>query len=230
MKSESIKEITTALTKAQIAFLPIKRTEKVGYDTKSGSKKYNYAPLDVVIEATKKALSMNGLAVTQSTKLVEGNTILETLLSHSSGEWLSGELCVGKQDQPPQTLGSALTYMRRYGYSAMLCVSSEEDDDAESATDKKIPENKRPDPNKITDEQYQKILALATEKGVSLSQVGKSYIKATLGKTQSKELTQVEALQMIEDLLSGKLSKDWKPENKLVEEAKKLGAVEIEEG
>ncbi len=139
MKSESIKEITTALCKAQMAFKPIKRTERVGYDTTKGRKQYNYAPLNEVIEATKQALADNGLAVTQSTYLQGGNTILETLLSHSSGEWLSGELYVGKQDQPPQTEGSALTYKRRYGMSAILGVSSEEDDDTEEAMKEKPP-------------------------------------------------------------------------------------------
>ncbi len=137
MKSESIKEITTALSKAQVVFKPIKRTEKVDYATSAGRKKYNYAPLDEVIEATREALSANGLAITQTTKLLDGNTILETLLSHSSGEWLSGELYVGKQDQAPQAEGSALTYKRRYGISAMLCVASEDDDDAEETTDRK---------------------------------------------------------------------------------------------
>ncbi len=134
MKSESIKEITTALTKAQLAFKPIKRTEVVDYSTTKGRKKYSYAPLNEVIEATKKALSDNGLAITQSTKLEGGNTILTTMLSHSSGEWIEGELYVGRQEQEPQSEGSALTYKRRYGMSAMLCISSEEDDDAESAT------------------------------------------------------------------------------------------------
>lgn len=142
MKSDSIKEITTALAKAQVDFLPIKRTEKVDYQTTAGRKKYEYAPLGAIIDATKKALSANGLAVTQNTKLSDGNTILETLVSHSSGEWLSGELYVGKQDMPPQSLGSALTYMRRYGMSAILCVSSEDDDDGEDAMARVIPEKK----------------------------------------------------------------------------------------
>jgi len=132
MKSESIKSLTEALVKAHLAFKPIKRTEKVDYATSVGHKKYNYAPLDEVIDATKQALSDNGLAITQVTYLQGGNTILETLLLHNSGEWLSSELYVGKQDQPPQAEGSALTYKRRYGMSAILCVASEEDDDAET--------------------------------------------------------------------------------------------------
>ncbi len=140
MKSESIKEITAALAKAQIVFLPIKKTEKVDYATDKGRKKYNYAPLVEVIEATKKGLSDNGLAVTQSTYIQGESIILETLLSHSSGEWFSGELYVGRKDQSPQSEGSALTYKRRYGMSAILCVSSEEDDDAQGVEgkDKKI--------------------------------------------------------------------------------------------
>ncbi len=129
MKSESIKEITAALAKAQLAFLPIKKIEKVDYMTTKGRIRYSYAPLSEVIEATRKALSDNGLAITQSTILRDGGIILETLLSHSSGEWRSGELYVGKQDQSPKDFGSVLTYMRRYGMSAILNVASEDDDD-----------------------------------------------------------------------------------------------------
>jgi len=130
--TESIKELTAALAKAQIAFLPIKRTEKVSYPTAAGPKSYKYAPLSDVIEATKKALSDNGLAVIQRTKLVDGNLLLETILSHVSGDRIVSEMYVGKQDQSPQSEGSALTYKRRYGQSAILCVASE-DDDAEKA-------------------------------------------------------------------------------------------------
>ncbi len=142
-KSESIKELTSALAKSQIAFKPIKKTEKVDYQTTGGRKKYNYAPLSEVIEATRQALSDNGLAITQSTTLVEGNTILETLLSHSSGEWRLGELYVGKQDQSPQSEGSALTYKRRYGMSAMLCVASEDDDDGDNVIESRPKSQKK---------------------------------------------------------------------------------------
>lgn len=132
--SESLKAISVALAKAHLAFKPIIKSSKVDYATSSGRKQYSYAPLSEVIEATKEALSANELALIQFTKLVEGNVILITLLAHSSGEWVAGELYVGRQDQPPQSEGSSLTYKRRYGMSAMLGVASEEDDDAETAT------------------------------------------------------------------------------------------------
>ena len=99
--SQAIGLLTEALAKAQLAFLPIKKTERVDYQTAGGRKKYNYAPLAEVIEATKKGLSDNGLAIIQRTKIVDGNVILETILSHTSNERVVSEMFVGKQDQPP---------------------------------------------------------------------------------------------------------------------------------
>jgi len=239
MKSESIKELTAALAKAQIAFNPIKRTEKVGFDTTKGRKQYNYAPLIEVIEATKQALSDNSLAVTQSPMIVDGNTLVETLLSHSSGEWISSVLYVGKQDQPPQSEGSALTYKRRYGLSAILNVSSEDDDDGitvESAPHKEPVKKDRPidEPKKqdkppeskpgasagISEAQTKKIYAAAREKQLSPEEA-KSYIKKTFNKTSTKELTKDEASVMIEFL------NEIKPgESKLVRAAKEQGSKE----
>ena len=235
-KSESIKEITIALAKAQIAFKPIKRTEKVGYDTQKGRKQYNYAPLNEVIEATKQALSDNGLAITQATKIVEENTILETLLSHSSGEWLSGELYVGKQDQSPQSEGSALTYKRRYGMSAILNVASEEDDDGESATEKEpTPKAIIPTPAEVPVSEIKKetevpielpdcnsvgeALNYATKHGWTLAK-----IKTATGINNPTDIKDISAFMAV-------LFPNSKPKSKtLIQEAKQLGAVEIKEG
>ncbi len=202
----------------------------VDFTTKTGGrKKYNYAPLSEVIDAIRKALSDNALAIMQPTKLVEGKLIVETLLSHSSGEWVKGEILIESQSQDAQSQGSALTYARRYALSSLLGIASEEDDDAEGTKDKeaKVTPKGIETPaglNQIKEEQYKRILVLAEEKGVSLAQIGKAYIKATFSKAQSKALTQDEASKMIEDLESGRLSEDWKPEGKLVKEAKNLGA------
>ena len=63
---------------------------------------------------------------------VDGVASVETLISHSSGEWISS-IChapVSKQDA--QGVGSAITYLRRYSLAAM-CGIAQEDDDANSA-------------------------------------------------------------------------------------------------
>lgn len=132
-RSESIKELITALAKAQLAFQPIIKTEKVDYQTTQGRKRYNYAPLNEVIDAVKKGLSDNGLAVIQATKIEDNKLYLENYLCHSSGEWVKSEMFVGDISQSPQVEGSALTYKRRYSLSAILNIASEEDDDAQAS-------------------------------------------------------------------------------------------------
>ena len=205
MESQTVGKLTEALAKAQIAFLPVKRTEKVDFSTAGGArKKYNYAPLEAVIEATKKALSDNGLAVMQTLKSAEESTLLEPLLSHISGEWVKSEVYVGKQDLAPQLLGSALTYMRRYSLSAILNIASEEDDDAESVTGREqIPQ----DAELITEPQRKKLFASAEEKDI-IEEV-KAYIATTFGKAHSSSLLKAEASLLIEAIETGKILKRW---------------------
>jgi hypothetical protein len=59
---------------------------------------------------------------------------VETVLMHESGEWIKGTISLIPKADDPQSVGSALTYARRYSLSAILGVASEEDDDANAAT------------------------------------------------------------------------------------------------
>lgn len=129
-KSSSIKELATALSKAQASISAAKK------DTENGHFKSKYADLASVWEACRAALTSNGLAVVQTTKPTqEGVTVVTTLL-HSSGEWMRGELFIRPVKSDPQGIGSALTYARRYALAAMVGVAPE-DDDGEGAMDRK---------------------------------------------------------------------------------------------
>lgn len=98
-----------------------------------------YAPLDVVINTVKPVLAKNGLSFLQSTGS-EGESIsVTTLLIHESGEWIQSDPLTlpayqikggGAKEYNAQGAGSSLTYARRYSLSAMLGLSSEDDDDA----------------------------------------------------------------------------------------------------
>lgn len=137
-RSDTIGELSAALSKAQGNFQSIKRsrTVEVTGTTKQGRDykyTYNYAPLDEILNATRPALAENGLAILQRTDETERGTVLETMLSHSSGEWISSFKVLGTFDDP-QRFGGALTYYRRYEISAILGISSEEDDDGNGAT------------------------------------------------------------------------------------------------
>ena len=123
MKSESIKELATALSKAQSQFDHAKK------DVKNEFFKSKYADLASVIDAAKEHLGKNGLSVSQLTNVDEnGNILLETILMHSSGEWISGVYPIKPIKTDPQAYGSAMTYARRYAFSAITGIAADDDD------------------------------------------------------------------------------------------------------
>lgn len=123
-KSESIKELATALAKAQGE---MKGAIK---DASNPFFKSKYADLASVVEAIRAAFSKYGLSYSQGSEPSEKNEVrVETIIMHSSGEWLSNgilSLPVSKADA--QGFGSALTYARRYSLSAAVGVAPEDDD------------------------------------------------------------------------------------------------------
>jgi len=108
-------------------------------DSKNPFYKSSYADLTSVWDACRGPLSKNGLAVLQpTTTAINGEVELVTFIIHSSGQWVKGTLRVtpGKMkgqsfelSKDPQSLGSAITYARRYGLASMVGVAPEGDDD-----------------------------------------------------------------------------------------------------
>ena len=122
-QSESIKQLAAAMVKAQ------GEIEGAAKDKVNPHFKSRYADLSSIWEACKPALNGNGIAVLQSLAPSDGGTLaLETVLLHSSGEWLRGKAVVPLGKNDPQGFGSALTYARRYSLAAMVGVCPEDDD------------------------------------------------------------------------------------------------------
>lgn len=121
--SESIKELALALAKAQG---DIEKAEK---DKDNPHFRSKYADLGNVVDAIKPALVSNGLAFTQICHEADNAAKIETIIIHSSGEWLScGCISVPVSKNDAQGFGSALTYARRYSLSAAFGVAPEDDD------------------------------------------------------------------------------------------------------
>lgn len=127
--SEELGELFAALAKAQTTM------EVAGCNKTNPYFKNKYADLKDIIKASRKALSNNNLAVTQQIKRNDhGQQLLVTTLGHCSGQYISSILPLNPPKSDPQTLGSYISYMRRYAYASMCgVVSSDEDDDAEQA-------------------------------------------------------------------------------------------------
>ena len=141
--SSSIAQLVAALAKAQRKFLPaFKSTENPFFESV-------YADLSSIMEATRDALAEEGLVVTQWPITRDRMAGVVSILAHSSGEWMSYELLVpatgkarrgkgkaGEEEAQPgtekfdaQTIGSAITYTRRYALQAIIGIAAEVEDD-----------------------------------------------------------------------------------------------------
>lgn len=124
--SEQINELAAALAAAQGEMAHASKDQT---NPAFGKK---YADLASVVDACREPLSKHGIAVLQSPRVVTAergvSVIVETRFVHKSGQWASTELAAVVNDAKPQTLGSAITYLRRYGLAAMAGVAPEDDD------------------------------------------------------------------------------------------------------
>ena len=128
--SETIGELAGALAKAQGEMKSVNKGAQ-GYG-------YKYADLAAVIETAKPALSKHGLSIVQTHTLKRNATnpsvVTQTLLMHSSGEWIKSSLdlpiIMMKQLTIVQCIGLVSSYGRRYSYQAIVGIAAEEDNDA----------------------------------------------------------------------------------------------------
>jgi len=119
---EVINELAEALSKAQ------GEMENAVKDSTNPFFKSHYADLASVILAIKIPLSKNGLSYVQLVKTDNGITSVETILMHRSGQSISASMIAKPAKDDMQSLGSAITYARRYSLQAMVGLSAEDDD------------------------------------------------------------------------------------------------------
>ena len=132
-RSDSITELAKSLCKAQ-AVMGTATRDKVNPAFKS-----KYADLAAVWEAIRKPLTDNGIAVAQCCTQASGQVSVETVLLHNSGEWMSEVLTVPMVKMDSFSLGSAISYGRRYALMAMLGVAADDDDGVAAANGKAEP-------------------------------------------------------------------------------------------
>lgn len=121
-RSAEIHELAAALVKAQAAMKGAKK------DAQNPHFKNNYADLESVWDAIREPLTANGLCVVQMPQTVENGVEIETILLHSSGQYLIDCLWLPVSKQDAQGIGSAITYGRRYALMSMAGVAPVDDD------------------------------------------------------------------------------------------------------
>lgn len=202
-KSESIMELAKALVKFQMEVENPKNTAS------NPMFKSKYAPLDVVINTVKPILTKHGLSFMQSTGSEGESIIISTMLLHESGEWIESEPLTlpayqikggGVKDFTAQGAGSGITYGRRYSLTALLGISSEDDDDGNGVSHGKE-SNKKNNSNSSQGQgkpQNSVSNGKASEKQLKMIHAKIAHISA-LTKTEK---------QTIEDTLKGNIGTD----------------------
>ena len=147
MNDDTKAQWSAAWVRAWAKMPPIPKTHKAKIISKKEGVapfEYKYADLPDIIDAVRPILAAHGLSVGQSVEPL-GDELLGvvTRVYHEAGHVES----FGPTPMPaagdPRTVGSAITYARRYSLSAALGIASDEDTDAEG-TQGRRPQKVRP--------------------------------------------------------------------------------------
>jgi hypothetical protein len=123
---EETPNLFQALCVAQMEFAPVAK-DQVNPHFKS-----KYSSLDAINKATRPALSKNGLVIHNCHSGDRETPAYTTMLQHVSGEAIS-TTCPLYFTASMQSLGSAISYARRYNICGLLNVVSDEEDDGHAA-------------------------------------------------------------------------------------------------
>jgi len=146
--SGQVDKLFAAMAKAQGEMGNAAKTEENSF---YGSK---YADLSACFEAVRQPLFMNGLCVIQSPSSELGyedhdekypsHVTLNTLIGHTSGQWVVSTLSMPLSREDAHGVGSAVTYARRYALAAMLGLAQADDDGNAATIPEEAPAKKKP--------------------------------------------------------------------------------------
>lgn len=171
-KSETIIKLAKSLVETQ------KELKQPLKDAKNPFFKSEYVPLENVAEAITQTATKYGLAFSQyATTTENGNVSVGTIVFHESGEYIEyPPLILKPENTKPQSIGSAITYAKRYALSAIFGITSDKDDDGNKANgngenqkqpqkrnQKQAPQNE-PNVHEIVEKYVQKIEELGVKR------------------------------------------------------------------
>jgi len=135
LQSESIANLAKALSIVQGKLTYAKK------DSANPFFKSKYADLESVWDACRDLLADNNLAVAQfpgTYSDLDKSMSLTTILTHSSGEWISQEASFPVSKPDSHGCASAVTYMRRISLAAVVGVVQADDDGNAASSPKPV--------------------------------------------------------------------------------------------
>src|SRR5690625_2178435 len=201
--SDSIAEISSALTKAWGTINNPKHNQKVKVRMKNGGQyEFEYTDLGGIIDEIKPHFKEHGISVMQHayTEFIENRPFISvvTKLLHSSGEWIETRPLQIPASNSIQDMGGQITDMKRYSLSAILGITTEEDDDANAVSGNQVEYPSKQD-NLITREQVGILKTKALEFG-KLRNVRQDEVYKALKITDVTKLSTQQATRHIKNL------------------------------
>lgn len=109
----------------------------VDFKSKGGRTKYDYVTIDDLINSINHGIKGTGLSWQQEAKVdTQGQSSsisVRTIVRHENGYEYVSPWVTFVSSIAPQSIGSAITYAKRYSLSATFGINSETDDDAQQA-------------------------------------------------------------------------------------------------
>ena len=171
-KSETINELAAALSKAQAKLSHVKKDKTARIRMKAGGEyTYTYADLGSTWDAGRAALTDNDLSVSQLPSFDSGWLMLDTILMHASGQYISSQMRTRADEMDVKSIGSAITYLRRYAFAAIVGLVADEDDDGSapnpptSGTQAAAQPQAERAPGKASDKQIKMLFAIWNKGG-----------------------------------------------------------------
>jgi len=120
----------------------VPKTHHVDFTTQKGRRiKYSYADLADCNSEISKHLETTGLSISQFPVNTENRCGIETILMHSSGQWISNVIHSQADFTDPQSMGTVFTYLRRYSLSCLGIVTDLDTDGDVPPNNKSRPQN-----------------------------------------------------------------------------------------
>jgi len=118
-RSESISNLSKGLIKFHALMGKIVKSETNPFF------KSKYAPLPDILQAIAQPLQDSGLTFVQ---MPEGEYLTTVLFHAESGEYLESDYKLSPVKNDPQSIGSSITYARRYALGSILGLNIDEDE------------------------------------------------------------------------------------------------------
>lgn len=189
-----------ALAKAREHYKDLSAIAGMNFGSGANTRKHEYAPLDVVIEALEPGWKAAGLAVLQP---FDGD-LMHTIVA--VGESSMTISTVIPNWSTSQDLGAILTYFRRYQLKGIFCVADTEDNDASDAPGgkgeplgRKQPSAPKASGPNVPKEVIDEVFAAAKDKGLPKADFY-ARAKAVCGKDWL-EFNEADAKKLLADLV-----------------------------